>query len=84
MDGSLFPLSLLVIAILAFYFFRNNNTKLGIFSLAVGVYIIYSHNTGVTITDYKNEAIESIEKSATEFSKDRGIERYDESKKVAK
>lgn len=84
MDGSLYPLSLLVVVIMAFYFFRNNSVKLGIFSLAVGVYIIYSHNTGVTITDYKNEAIDSIEKSATEFTKERGIEGYDESKKVAK
>lgn len=84
MDGSLYPASLLVVAIMAFYFYRTNNIKLTVFALAVGIYVIYSHNTGYTATDYKNEVVDSIEKSATEFAKERNIEGYDETKKVVK
>jgi hypothetical protein len=84
MDGSLYPVSLLVVAVMAFYFYRTNNVKLTLFALVVGIYIIYSHNTGVTVTDYKNEVVDSISDSATEFVKERNIEGYDESKKVVK
>ncbi|MBW6488976.1 hypothetical protein [Sulfurimonas sp.] len=84
MDGSLYPVSLLVVAVMAFYFYRTNNVKLMLFALVVGIYIIYSHNTGVTITDYKNEVVDSISDSATEFVKERNIEGYNESKKVVK
>ncbi|MDQ1267400.1 MAG: hypothetical protein QG560_43 [Campylobacterota bacterium] len=84
MDDSLYPVSLLVVIIMAFYFYRTNSIKLTAFALAVGVYIVYSHNTGYTATDYKNEVVDSITKSATEFVKDRNIDGYDESKKVVK
>lgn len=84
MDGSLYPFSLLVVAIMAFYFYRTNSIRLTVFALAVGVYIIYSHNTGHTVTEYKNEVVDSIAESATEFAKERNIEGYDESKKVVK
>jgi hypothetical protein len=84
MDGLLYPISLLVVALMAVAFYRGNSIKLMLFALAIGVYIIYSHETGYTATDYKNEMVDSINESATEFAKDRKIEGYDESKKVAK
>lgn len=84
MDGLLYPISLLVVGLMAFAFYRGNSIKLMLFALAIGVYIVYSHETGHTATEYKNELIDSIDKSATEFSKDRGIEGYDESKKIVK
>lgn len=84
MDGLLYPISLLVVALMAVAFYRGNSVKLMLFALAVGAYIIYSHETGYTATDYKNEVVDSINKSATDFTKDRGIEGYDESKKVVK
>lgn len=41
-----------------------------IFTLLIGVYIIYSHKTGETMTGFKNEMIESIDSSAKDFTKD--------------
>ena len=69
MDGWMYPLSLVVVALMAFTFYRNNSMKMVLLSLAIGVYIIYSHETGYTATDYKNEVIDSIDKSAKEFVK---------------
>lgn len=69
MDGLMYPLSLVVVALMAFTFYRNNSVKMVLLSLAIGVYIIYSHETGYTATDYKNEVIDSIDKSAKEFVK---------------
>ena len=69
MDGWMYPLSLLIVALMAFTFYRNNSMKMVLLSLAIGVYIIYSHETGYTATDYKNEVIDSIDKSAKEFVK---------------
>ena len=37
--------------------------------IAIGIYFIYSHETGYTATDYKNEVIDSIDKSARDFVK---------------
>lgn len=65
----MYPLSLLIVALMAFTFYRNNSMKMVLLSLAIGVYIIYSHETGYTATDYKNEVIDSIDKSAQEFVK---------------
>jgi hypothetical protein len=41
-------------------FFQNNNTLLLLITLAVGVYIVYSHETGHTATEYKNQIVNSI------------------------
>lgn len=80
MEGILYPVSLIVVAIMAFALYRGNSFKLMFLVLAVGVYIIYSHETGNTATKYKEEVIESIDKSARDFSKSRGAEGYDEDK----
>lgn len=80
MDGLLYPISLLVVVLIAFFFYRNNSFKFLLLTLAVGVYIIYSHETGNTVTNLKNEAVKSIDKSAGDFSKSRGVEGYDEKK----
>lgn len=69
MDGWMYPLSLLIVALMAFTFYQNNSMKMMLLMLAIGVYIIYSHETGYTATDYKNEVIESIDKSAKDFVK---------------
>ncbi|MDT8338025.1 MAG: hypothetical protein RQ763_02365 [Sulfurimonas sp.] len=80
MDGTLYLVSLLVVVIMAFALYRGNSFKLMFLVLAVGVYIIYSHETGNTATKYKDEVIESLDKSARDFSKSRGTEGYDENK----
>lgn len=80
MEGTLYLVSLIVVAIMAFALYRGNSFKLMFLVLAVGVYIIYSHETGNTATKYKDEVIESLDKSARDFSKSRGAEGYDEDK----
>ncbi|HEY9203545.1 MAG TPA: hypothetical protein VIM82_04375 [Sulfurimonas sp.] len=80
MDGIPYTVSLIVIAIMAFALYRGNSFKLMFLVLAVGVYIIYSHETGNTATKYKDEMLESLDKSARDFSKSRGAEGYDEDK----
>lgn len=80
MNGSLYPISLIVVVLLAFAFYRSNSFKSMLFVLAIGIYIIYSHESGNTPSKIKNEIIESIDKSAKDFSKSRGVEKYDEGK----
>jgi|GEM_PF-2155871 len=80
MDGLLYPISLLVVVLMAFAFYRSNSMRLVLLMLAIGVYIIYSHETGNTVTNLKNEVVQSIDKSAGDFSKSRGVKGYDENK----
>jgi len=80
MEGYMYATSLVIIGLLALMFFRNNNTLLLLISLLIGVYIIYSHETGHTATEFKNKAVNSINKEAEGFNERRGIEKYDEKK----
>jgi len=80
MDGYMYLASLVIIGLLAFMFFRNNNILLLLISLLIGVYIVYSHETGHTATEFKNEAVNSINEEAEGFNERRGIERSDEKK----
>jgi hypothetical protein len=59
--------SLILVALLAFTFNRTNNTKLMLLAIAVGAYIIYSHETGHTATEFKDRMINSVDKSAENF-----------------
>jgi uncharacterized membrane protein len=79
MDGYIYPLSLLLIALLSFVFFQQNNTILMIITLTIGVYIVYSHETGYTATEYKNEIVKSINDEAEGFNQRKGIKKFDES-----
>lgn len=84
MDSLSYPVSLLVVALAAFAFNRNNSPKLMLLSLAIGVYVIYSHESGNTITTLKKDMIESIDKSAKEFVQDKSVRKEDETVKTAK
>lgn len=64
MDGFLYPFSLLFIAVMAFLLNRANHFIPMLIVLAIGAYIIYSHETGYTATDYKNEMVESLDEAA--------------------
>ncbi len=79
MEGYTYFFSLLIIALLSFVFFQQNNTVLMIITLAIGVYIIYSHETGHTATEYKNKVVKSINDEAEGFSQRKGIKKFDES-----
>jgi len=63
----IYPASLVLVALLAFNFNQNHNTKLALVMLVIGAYIIYSNETGYTATDFKNEMVQSIDESAEEF-----------------
>ena len=80
MDGMFYYLTLAVLAILAYTFFQNHSEKLALLMLVLGIYIVYSHETGFTATDFKDETVKSIDESATEWAKDRGTDGYDASK----
>ena len=80
MEGYMYVTSLVIIGLLAFMFFRNNNTLLLLISLLIGIYVVYSHETGHTVTEFKDKAVNSINKEAENFSERRGIEKFDEKK----
>lgn len=70
MDGMMYPFSLALLALLAFTFNQSNNGKLALLMILIGVYIVYSHETGDSATNWKNNIVNSISDSATEFSKE--------------
>jgi hypothetical protein len=80
MDDMIYPASLVVIALLVFVLHQNNNSKLALLMLAIGVYIVYSHETGNTATDFKNDMVKSINEGAEDFTKSYDIEGYDANK----
>ena len=62
MNGFLYPVSLIVVALLVFSFYRTRNTLLAFIILLVGVYIVYTHETGETATDWKNDMADLVDK----------------------
>ncbi len=82
MEGLMFPATLLFIGAVALMFYKSNSMLLMGITLAIGVYVIYSHNTGVTLTDYKNEALEAIDEEAGYTKEKKGIGSYDPQKQI--
>ena len=80
MDGLLYPVSLLMIALLVFSFYRTHNNVLATIILLVGIYIVYTHETGNTATDWKNDMVDSVDKSVGNYNEERGITKFDEEK----
>ena len=76
----MYILSLIIVSMLALMFYRNNNFKLMLLMLAIDVYIIYSDQTGNTLTGFKNDMVKSIDESAGTFTQTHGIKGYDENK----
>jgi len=66
---------LAVIAILAFMAYKSNRIITALVLLAIGGYFIYSHKTGVSITDYTEKAVD-------EFDKETGYDKLDKSKGI--
>ncbi len=75
MEGIMYPASLVVLAIIAFTFSQNNNSKLALVAILLGAYIVYSTETGNTATDFKNEMANSIEESAEDFTQSYDIDK---------
>ena len=55
---------LVIIAILAWMSYNSNRTMTALMLLALGAYFIYSHNTGVNITDEMNKAAGEFDEAA--------------------
>ena len=79
MDGMFYYFTLAVLVVLAYILFQNHNEKLALLMLGIGIYLVYSHETGYTATDFKNETVKSIDESASEWAKDHGSDGYDAS-----
>jgi hypothetical protein len=80
MNGLLYYAVLTLIIGLAYMFFQNNNTSLLLITLAIGIYILYSHETGHTATEFKNEVVNSINEEVQGFDERKGIKRFDPGK----
>ena len=80
----LYPASLLLLAFLAFSFYKSRNMILSLIALSIGGYIIYSHETGYTATKFKDEMIESLDKSARGYSETHGTGGYDANESASK
>jgi len=72
--------SLLLVALLAMTFYKNNNPKLALIAILIGVYIVYSDTTGYTATDFKNEMVDSANEAAHGTAKRYNVEKFDETK----
>ncbi|WP_457746822.1 hypothetical protein [Sulfurimonas sp.] len=78
MDGLAYYGVLFIIGVIAFMFYQNNSERMALIMLILGAYIIYSHTTGHTMTEWKNEAIESLDEKAQKYSKEHGTDGFDE------
>ncbi len=45
--------------------------------LGIGAYIVYSHETGNTLTDYKNEILNKIDESSSTYKEKWSNENFD-------
>lgn len=63
MEDFIYPLSLLLAAALAFIFYRNNSHVLMLLSIAALVYMVYSHETGFSSQNIKEQISETIDES---------------------
>ncbi|MEN4053072.1 MULTISPECIES: hypothetical protein [Sulfurimonas] len=80
MDGMLYYGVLVLLIGLAYMFFQHNSTGLLLITVVIGIYIVYSHTTGHTATEFKNEVVNSIDEEAEGFNERKGIERFDPEK----
>jgi hypothetical protein len=80
MDGMMYPISLVIVAVLAFTFNRNNNSFLMMVTLAVGAYIIFSHETGHTATELKNDVIKTIDENTVDYNKGHNTKEFEQNK----
>jgi Ca2+-dependent lipid-binding protein len=80
MDGLVYYGSLLLIIALSYMFFQNNSSFLMLITIGIGIYIVYSHETGYTATAFKDEVVHSINEEAGDFTNEKGIHGYDAKK----
>lgn len=74
MDGMLYYGSLILLAIFAFIFNQSGNTKLVLMMVVIGIYLVYSHETGYTATDFRYDMVDSINDGAKDFVESNNID----------
>ncbi|QOP40217.1 hypothetical protein [Sulfurimonas marina] len=70
MDTLIYLGPLVLLAVLAFNFYQHNHPKLAILAILIGIYIVYSHETGHTATEFRDEVMKSVEEEADTIAKD--------------
>ena len=65
--------SLLVVLIIAVQFFRGGHFVLSLATLAVGAWLIYSHEEKITYQDVKQDIFKTIDESAKSEYNKKGI-----------
>ena len=58
----------LLLAAFAYNLYQHNNHKLAFLVIAIGVYIVYSQETGHTATEFKNELLQSVEEEVDDVA----------------
>ncbi len=74
MDGFMYYGVLIVIGIVAFTLNQNNSPLLALIAIVIGIYIVYSHETGNTATNFKNEMVDSLKENTDGFSKSYNVQ----------
>ena len=69
----LYPATIVILLILAYMQWQTNAKKTMVLVLVVLAYIIYSHETGQTLTEFKDEAIKSFDDSVGNSKYDRKV-----------
>jgi hypothetical protein len=64
MDGYIYFGSIVITVLAALMFYKNNNINLMLLMLGIAGYIVYSHETGHTATEFKDSVVNSIDNSA--------------------
>ena len=67
MDGWMYYGSLAVIAMFIFSMTRTNNNFLALIAFVVGAYIVYSHETGYTATDFRYDMVNKIDQETGDY-----------------
>jgi hypothetical protein len=74
MDNWLYYGSLIVVLIIAVQFFRGGHFVVAGVVLAIGGWIIYSHENNITMGDLRHDMVESIDEAAKSEYKNKKIE----------
>ncbi len=77
MEGIIYPASIIFLVILAFVFYQGRNNMLMFIAIVIGIYIVYSQETGHTATEFKNDVVNSIDSEAKEFDKTHSNKSFD-------
>ena len=85
MDGNMYYLSLAVVLLIAGYFFRGGHILLAFTTLAVGGWLVYSHEENVDFSDVKQNIYQGIdERAKSNYEKKYKTEVYDYNKSIVK